>query len=298
MSTVSYNEKEQRSVKAKSLSAALFDVRLWGQGSGFAAWPYVSQSLLAAPEEGHDLRSGAICVGAECRVGGSLGDILLDCPQNRVGIVGGGLHISKGIDRTACRGFLRTPQEGDDLGAGAGHIGAERGVAGSLGDAVFYRPQHRVVIIAAHGDIGEGHGAGLRGGASSNTPQEGHGLCAGADAIRGEMGIIGSLGDAVFHCPIHRVLIIAAGGNIHKHAGLGVAVGLHKADLDGMGSSDILKGVGLHRADALAVDFDVGNGIALIRGDGEGLISALADADIAGRRNRTASSGSELHPIC
>ena len=49
-----------------------------------------------------------------------------------------------------------------------------------------------------------------------------------------------------------------------------------------MGSADILKGVGLHRADALAVDLDVGDGITLIRGDGEGPISALTDADIAG----------------
>ena len=52
-----------------------------------------------------------------------------------------------------------------------------------------------------------------------------------------------------------------------------------------MGSADILKGVGLHCADALAVDLDVGDGVALIRGDGEGLIPALADADIAGGRN-------------
>ena len=61
-----------------------------------------------------------------------------------------------------------------------------------------------------------------------------------------------------------------------------------------MGSTDILKGVGLHRADALAVDLDVGNSIVLIRSDGEGLISALADADIAGGGDRAASPGSCL----
>ena len=111
------------------------------------------------------------------------------------------------------------------------------------------------------------------------------------------MGIIGSLGNAVLHCPIHSILIIAAGGYIHKHAGLGVAVGFHKDDLDGMGSADILKGVGLHRADALAVDLDVGDSIALIRGDGEGLIPALTDADIAGGRNGAASPGSCLDGV-
>ena len=64
-----------------------------------------------------------------------------------------------------------------------------------------------------------------------------------------------------------------------------------------MGSADILKGVGLHRADALAVDLDVGDGITLIRGDGEGLIPALADADIAGGRNGAASPGSCLDSV-
>ena len=290
-------KREQRSFGARCPSAALSDVRLCGHVSGLAAWPYVSRSLLAAPEEGHDLRSGAIRVGAECGVGGSLGDVLLDRPQYRVGIVDGGLHIDKEIGCTRCRGLLRTPQESDDLGAGAGHVGAERGVAGALGDAVFYRPQHRVVIVAARGNVGKRHGAGFGFGTASGTPQEGRGLRTGADAIRGEMGIIGSLGDAVFDCPIHGVLIIAASGYIHKHADLGVAVGFHKDDLDGMGSTDILKGVGLHRADALAVDLDVGDGIALIRGDGEGLISALTDADAAGGGDRAASPGSCLDGV-
>ena len=58
-----------------------------------------------------------------------------------------------------------------------------------------------------------------------------------------------------------------------------------------MVSADILKGVGLHCADAPAVDLDVGDSIALIRGAGKGLIPALADADIAGGRNGAASSG-------
>ena len=57
-------------------------------------------------------------------------------------------------------------------------------------------------------------------------------------------------------------------------SGAGAGSGLDEDDLDGMGSADILKGVGLHRADALAVDLDVGDSIVLIRSDGEGLISA------------------------
>ena len=80
--------------------------------------PYVSRSLLAAPDKGDDLCTGAVGVGAERGGGGSLGDVLLDGPQHRVGVVGIGLYIGKGIDRTCRRGFLRTPQERDDLEIG------------------------------------------------------------------------------------------------------------------------------------------------------------------------------------
>lgn len=45
----------------------------------------------------------------------------------------------------------------------------------------------------------------------------------------------------------------------------GAGSSLDEDDLDGMGPADILKGVGLYRADALAVDLDIGDGIALIR---------------------------------
>ena len=284
-------KREQRSVKVKSLSAALSIVHLCGHVSGFAAWPYVSRSLLAAPEESHDLRSGAIRVGAEGRAGGSLGDVLPDRPQHRIGVVGRGLHIRERIAAARCRGLLRTPQESDDLGTGAGHVGAERGVAGALGDAILHCPQHSVVIIAAHGDVCKRHGAGLRGGASGGAPQEGHGLRTGADAVRVEAACTYAGGDAVFDCPHNGLVEIAARRNVDKF------VRPCKADLDGMVSADILKGVGLHCADAPAVDLDVGDSIALIRGDGKGLIPALADADIAGGRDGTASPGSRLDGV-
>lgn len=70
-------------------------------------------------------------------------------------------------------------------------------------------------------------------------------------------------------------------------SGAGAGSALDEDDLDGMGFADILKGVGLHRADALSVDFDVGDSIALIRSDGEGLIPTLTDADAAGGGDST-----------
>ena len=72
-------------------------------------------------------------------------------------------------------------------------------------------------------------------------------------------------------------------------SGAGAGSALDEDGLDGMGAADILKGVGLHRANALAVNLDIGNSIALIRGDGEGLITTLTNADIAGGRNGAAS---------
>ena len=80
-------------------------------------------------------------------------------------------------------------------------------------------------------------------------------------------------------------------------SGAGAGSALDEDNLDGMGSADILKGVGLHRADALAIDLDSGDSIALIRGDGEGLITTLTNADIAGGRNGAASPGSCLDGV-
>ena len=49
--------------------------------------------------------------------------------------------------------------------------------------------------------------------------------------------------------------------------------------------SGLLEGVGLHRADAHAVDLDVGDGVASVRGDGEGLAAAVEDVNVAGGRD-------------
>ena len=83
-------------------------------------------------------------------------------------------------------------------------------------------------------------------------------------------------GNAVFYRPQHCVVVVAARRNVDKF------VCPCKTNLDGVGALYVLKGVGLHYADAPAVDLDIGDGIALIRSDGEGLVSALTDADIAG----------------
>ena len=153
------------------------------------------------------MRSGAGIIGAKCCSGSALSDLLANCPQDCIRIVGGGLHIGKGIGCTRCRGLLGTPQERDDLGAGAGHVGAKRGVAGALGDAILHRPQHSVVIIAARRDVGEGHGAGFGFGTASCSPQEGHGLRSGAGSVRAEGRCGGAFSDAVVNSPLNGISV-------------------------------------------------------------------------------------------
>ena len=54
--------REQRSIKVKSQSAALSDVRLWGKTAAFAAWPHVSHFL-------HRQRKVTICARVQSAPG-------------------------------------------------------------------------------------------------------------------------------------------------------------------------------------------------------------------------------------
>ena len=57
----------------------------------------------------------------------------------------------------------------------------------------------------------------------------------------------------------------------------------YKNNLNRMVGVYILKGVGIYRADALAIDLNVKDCVALIRGESKGVVVALADTDITGR---------------
>ena len=188
----------------------------------------------------------------------------------------------------------RSPQERDDLRAGAVIARRKGCLTHARGHAVHVAPRHR--FIRPFGHIGERQVEHPRAREAltlrlSAAVDHGRSLRTGADAVRVEAACAYTGGDAVFDCPHNGLVEIAARRNVDKF------VRPCKADLDGMVSADILKGVGLHRADALAVDLDVGDSIALVWGDGEGLIPALADADIAGGRNGAASPGSCLDGV-
>ena len=175
--------------------------------------------------------------------------------------------------------------------AGAGQLGAEGRCARANGNTVLHRPQDGLVIVAAIQHILKDHCFCFGCGASGNSPQEGHSRCTGTNAIRREVIITRAGGDALLHCPVDRFLIVAALRHIDEYSCLGVAVCLHKDYLDGVIFRDILEGVGLHRAHALTIHQHLGYGVALVRGDGEGLIPSVTDGGPAGGRDRAVQTG-------
>ena len=98
---------------------------------------------------------------------------------------------------------------------------------------------------------------------------------------------IGAVGTGALHGP-------AVAGEV---LGLEVVVELHVGGRlgeqggDGVVGGDILEGVAVHRAHALAVHQHVGNGIALGGGDGEGLGRALLHGHLTGGGDGTALTG-------
>ena len=98
---------------------------------------------------------------------------------------------------------------------------------------------------------------------------------------------IGAVGTGALHGPavageglgLEVVVELHVGGRPGEHGGNGVVGG------------DILEGVAVHRAHALAVHQHVGNGIALGGGDGEGLGRALLHGHLTGGGNDAALTG-------
>ena len=98
---------------------------------------------------------------------------------------------------------------------------------------------------------------------------------------------IGAVGTGALHGPavagealgLEVVVELHVGGRLGEQGG------------DGVVGGDILKGVAVHRAHALAVHQHVGNGIALRGGDGEGLGRALLHGHLTGGGDGAALTG-------
>ena len=179
----------------------------------------VNQALLlvmGAVQEGHDLCAGAFLIRTEDGERCSDCDIMFDRPQHSIDVVGVCGYIGKRIGHARCRRLLRAPQEGDDLRAGAGGVGAEHGVAGALGDAVLHSPQDSIMVVAASRNVGKGHNLGLGGRRTGSAPQEGDSLRAGAVAARVEGRGARAAGNALAHSPDNSILIVGACGHVDE----------------------------------------------------------------------------------
>ncbi len=137
-------------------------------------------------------------------------------------------HIGKGVV-VGSRVFLfgKAVQEGDNLAAGAG-IGGHKGSIGhAVGDAVFYRPEHCLVVEGSFRHVCEFVFGGLGLLCAGSTPQEGDNLAAGTGGFRRKGGGAHAVGDLrlVVHCPIDGVDVegvlpqIGEGGLRSKYTG-------------------------------------------------------------------------------
>ena len=171
------------------------------------------------------------------------------------------------------------PKECHNLAAGAVVAGAEQTTADTAGDAVFQRPCHCVIAIAAGEYVAGNFSCALGSGRTGRTPQEGHCLCAGAGCVGAELTVAGAAGDALLHGPFHCLGIVCVGGNVREGGG-----SLDFRKLSGDGDLAVGHGEGvlavlfgeLHLAALLIQNLDGIQLIALVglHGDGHGVAAA------------------------
>ena len=159
---------------------------------------------------------------------------------------GGGLRLA-GI----------APQEGDGLTTVDRHIGLEGGLGNTLGDALFHRPQHCLVVEGAFLYVGEAvlsdGGLGLTG----HSPQEGDELCTGCVRRGHELCCSYAGGYAVFYGPQHCIIVEGTAVYIGEGMlGLGIGIRVDCRNLLGVGGAADGAGEGLHAVSG----FSCGNG--------------------------------------
>ena len=108
-------------------------------------------------------------------------------------------------------------QEGHDLAARAGLVGAEQSAADTAGDAVLLRPRDSRGVVSVSRHIGEGSVA-AHGRAAGGAIQEGDSLSARAGGIGAELAVAGAAGDAVFNGPGDCLGVVSVSGNIGEVA--------------------------------------------------------------------------------
>lgn len=109
--------------------------------------------LSAAVDHGRSLRTGADAVRAEGRLRQAGDDAAARRPTDRLGIICALVHIGKRHQVIHHGGTRRTPEEGHDLGAGAGLVRCKEAVTNAAGDAVLCRPLDGLVVIGVIGYV-------------------------------------------------------------------------------------------------------------------------------------------------
>ena len=109
--------------------------------------------LSAAVEHGRSLRAGADAVCAEGRLRQAGDDAGTRHPTDRLGIICALVHIRERHQVIHHGGASRAPEEGHDLGAGAGLVRCKEAAADTAGDAVLRRPLDRLIVISVIGYV-------------------------------------------------------------------------------------------------------------------------------------------------
>ncbi len=111
--------------------------------------------LSAAVDHGRSLRAGADAVCAEGRLRQTGDDAGARRPTDRLGIICALVHFGKRHQVIHHGGTRRAPEEGHDLGAGAGLVRCKEAVTNAAGDAVLRRPLDGLVVIGVVGYVVE-----------------------------------------------------------------------------------------------------------------------------------------------
>ena len=184
--------------------------------------------LIHPIQEGDNLGSRAVVVGAEQAIDDTVGNTVIRSPLHGFGVVSGCRNIAE--SGCAIRGSLGgTEQEGHALCASAGSIRAELAIARTGSNAVLHCPRNRLGIIAIRRNIREvAHILGLR--AAGSAPQESDNLGTGAGLVRCKEAVTNAAGDAVLCRPLDRLIVISAIGYVIEE--VENAVVLHEGRLD------------------------------------------------------------------
>ena len=115
----------------------------------------IDQLTNGTEQESHALGAGAGGVRTEFTIACAGGNTVLHRPCDCLSIVAVCRNIREAALALGFRRTGSTPQEGDDLCAGAGLVRLKEAVADTAGDSIFLRPLHGLVVVGAGGHITE-----------------------------------------------------------------------------------------------------------------------------------------------